>query len=352
MKIPNQLIKNNIQISSLPKFNFLPVHESKTIEDLFRLSEWATLNDDNCKPDLLSQSDSYVELNNGELDNTDPVSDTPSKDSDKKRGNFNENDTDNSTETRNEHGKTSSADSEPVRRASIGKNTSMLKRSLSWTQGVDSFWDGCTRFKREGLFSCGLLRTTDLELRKKRLAERQKENEEKMRKEKEEKFGPAKYGYNEDTPLDVYIYNESLWPEGDDVTEDEYVKTWGFDDTGSDSYDYYRRKCYDADQQEESDGEPWKDYDLKPYEEEEYTDGGDNAISKRPPTNALLMIKRSPSWPVQLNKPGVKADDGMKACGILISTEREKRQRKEPGLKIRHDTFEYIVWRFYYEGQS
>ncbi|KAJ7340485.1 hypothetical protein OS493_003235 [Desmophyllum pertusum] len=69
-------------------------------------------------------------------------------------------------------------------------------------------------------------------------------------------------------------------------------------------------------------------------------------------------LPKSPSWPQGLDsfcgKRHTKAaDDGMMSCGILISTEREKQQRKEPGLKVRNDTLEYIIWRFYYayEGE-
>ena len=339
-------------------FVFSPVHESKTIENLLNLAEWTTLNGNNCELDEVSQSDSHAELNRGDLDNTDPGSVRISKDGDQQRGNSNGNDTAKSTDQENEDaakcGQTSSSGSEPRRLVSSGRNASKLKRSFSWTQGIDSFWDGCTRFKREGLFSCRLLRTTNPELREQRLAERKKEKDEKNSKEMEDKFGPAKYGHAEDTPLDVYIFNECLWPECDDVTEEEYVKTWGFDDTGSDNYEY-TRKSYEAesDQEDESDEEYWGVYGSDSDGEEEDTYQDDNPKSpKLPPKKVPPMIKRSPSWPLQLNKPDANVDDAMKSCGILISTEREKRQRKQPGLKIRNDTLHYIVWRFYYEGQS
>ncbi len=165
-------------------------------------------------------------------------------------------------------------------------------------------------------------------------------------KKKEEKFGPAKYGYDEDTPLDVYIFNESLWPECKTFTEDDYEKLWDFDNR----YDYTRKSCdTETDQEDESDGESCGDYDSESNEEEE---DPDKRVPKMPPKKVLRMINRSLSSPMQLNKSDMKVDDGMKSCGILISTEGEKRQRKQPGLKIRNDTLDYIVWRFYYEGQS
>ncbi|KAJ7340477.1 hypothetical protein OS493_003226 [Desmophyllum pertusum] len=276
-----------------------PVHESKTIEDLLNLAEWTTLNDEDRN---VNQSISSTELNNGDLDNTVPGSDRLSKDNDKHGGHSNRNDTDKSRDLQREaieHEQTGSSGSEPGRRA---PNTRNLKRSLSWTQEIDSFWDGCTRFKREGLFSPGILRTTNHELREQRLAEQQREKDEMKRKEMEDEMRS-----NEDNDDEEYettsVISYSSYDEGSIIPDDEST------------------------------------------EEEDK----DDPIPEQTTTEPL---PKSPSWPQGLDlfcdKPHTKADDGMMSCGILISTEREKRQRKEPGLKVRNDTLEYIIWRFYY----
>ncbi|KAJ7386786.1 hypothetical protein OS493_006813 [Desmophyllum pertusum] len=411
-----------------------PVHESKTIEDLRNLAELTTLNDEDRN---VNQTISSVELNNGDLDNTDPGSDRLANDNDKHGGHSNANDMDNSRDSQkdatehgqtsssgsehgqtcssagsehgqtcsasagskhgqtsssgSEHGQTSSSGSEPRRRAPSRKNTSTkVKRSLSWTQGIDSFWDGCTQFKREGLFSPGILRTTNHDLREQRLAEQQREKDE-MNNSRDQQRDAAEHGQTSSSGSEprrrapsrkntsTKVKRSLSWTQGIDSFWDgcTQFKREGLFSPGilrTTNHELREQKL--AEQQREKDEMKRKEkedemrsnednddeeydttsvFSYSSYDEgsiipdDESTEDEDDPITEQTATEPL---PKSASWPQGLDlfcdKPHTKADDGMMSCGILISTEREKRQRKEPGLKIRNDTLEYIVWRFYY----
>ena len=90
--------------------------------------------------------------------------------------------------------------------------------------------------------------------------------------------------------------SSSLYPQCDDVKEDDYVKTWDFDGAWSDSYDY-TRKYYDTESnlEDKSDGDcRGNGSDLD--EEEECTFRDDSPTRPiLPPIKVPLILNRSPS---------------------------------------------------------